>query len=196
MAFNSRSPFSNEGSILLPSWNSFQFHRPPAPERASARRWVGFRLRHSNGPIFRWSADCHRGPAHRAGLACHRSTPRLSALEMPPGFKRSRSNRGPALRERFLLCDNHVMPAGSSKPRKPDFATAARRAALASGKGPDDAPLEGPHKGKNPAAAALARFSGAKGGTARAAKPSSEQRKGSARLAAAARWAGKPKLKH
>jgi hypothetical protein len=46
-------------------------------------------------------------------------------------------------------------------------------------------------KGKNPAAVALGRRGGLKGGKARAAKLSSEQRSAIARIAAKARWEGK-----
>jgi hypothetical protein len=48
---------------------------------------------------------------------------------------------------------------------------------------------EGPDDEKNPAAVELGRRGGLKGGPARAAKLSSEQRSESARKAAAARWA-------
>jgi hypothetical protein len=77
-----------------------------------------------------------------------------------------------------------VMPDRSRKrPRDPnqlaklvvDIATGAA----------DDAPEA---DGKNPAAVALGRKGGLKGGNARAAKMSAEQRKESARKAAEARW--------
>jgi hypothetical protein len=45
--------------------------------------------------------------------------------------------------------------------------------------------------GKDPAAVALGRKGGLKGGKARAAKMTAEQRSKSAKKAAAARWAGK-----
>lgn len=45
-----------------------------------------------------------------------------------------------------------------------------------------------PDAGKNPAAVALGKLGGAKGGRARAARLSPEERKASARLAAMARW--------
>jgi hypothetical protein len=47
-------------------------------------------------------------------------------------------------------------------------------------------------EGKNPAAVALGRLGGKKGGKARAAKLTPEQRKEIARKAAQARWASRP----
>jgi len=47
-----------------------------------------------------------------------------------------------------------------------------------------------PDEGKNPAAVALGRLGGAKGGEARAAKLTSEQRSAIAKKAAIARWGG------
>lgn len=47
---------------------------------------------------------------------------------------------------------------------------------------------EDPNKGKNPAAVALGKLGGVKGGKARAAKMTAEERRESARKAAAARW--------
>jgi len=52
-------------------------------------------------------------------------------------------------------------------------------------------PRENPDEGKNPAAVALGRLGGAKGGKARAAKMTPEERAESARKAAAARWSSK-----
>ena len=52
----------------------------------------------------------------------------------------------------------------------------------ATGNAPD------PDAGKNPAAVALGRLGGAKGGKARAAKLTAEQRSAISRAAAAARW--------
>jgi hypothetical protein len=49
-------------------------------------------------------------------------------------------------------------------------------------------PEEVPGDGKNPAAVALGRLGGKKGGPARAAKLTAEQRRESAKKAAAARW--------
>lgn len=49
-------------------------------------------------------------------------------------------------------------------------------------------PGEKPDEGKNPAAVALGRLGGLKGGKARAAKLSSKQRKEIARRAATIRW--------
>ena len=52
----------------------------------------------------------------------------------------------------------------------------------------DGRPLEDPDAGKNPAAVALGKLGGAKGGNARAAKLSPRKRKAIAKKAAAARW--------
>jgi hypothetical protein len=49
-------------------------------------------------------------------------------------------------------------------------------------------PEASPDAGKNPAAVALGKLGGAKGGRARAAKMTPEERQESARKAAAARW--------
>ena len=54
--------------------------------------------------------------------------------------------------------------------------------------GIDDTP---PDQGKNPAAVALGRLGGLKGGKARAAKMSAKERKLQAQKAASARWRGK-----
>jgi hypothetical protein len=53
----------------------------------------------------------------------------------------------------------------------------------------DGTPLEDPNKGKNPAAVALGKLGGAKGGRARAEKLSPAKRKAIAVRAARARWA-------
>jgi hypothetical protein len=50
------------------------------------------------------------------------------------------------------------------------------------------APEEKPEREKNPAAVALGRLGGLKGGKARAAKLTKEQRRAAARKAAAKRW--------
>jgi hypothetical protein len=49
-------------------------------------------------------------------------------------------------------------------------------------------PLDDPNSGKNPAAVALGKLGGAKGGAARAAALSPRKRKMIAKKAAAARW--------
>jgi len=54
-----------------------------------------------------------------------------------------------------------------------------------------EAPKLDPNAGKNPAAVALGRLGGLKGGKARAAKLSSIQLKAAAKKAAAARWSKK-----
>lgn len=51
-----------------------------------------------------------------------------------------------------------------------------------------DEPTPDPDDGKNPAAVALGRLGGKKGGAARAAKLTPEQRSDIAKKAAAARW--------
>jgi hypothetical protein len=51
-----------------------------------------------------------------------------------------------------------------------------------------DLPAEQPGSGKNPAAVALGRLSGLKGGKARAARLSSAKRRSIAKKAALARW--------
>ena len=93
------------------------------------------------------------------------------------------------------------MPRRSSKPsqkapakrpgtaRDHDFATIARRAVeQAIGETLDGKPLPDKDVGKNPAAVALGRLGGAKGGRARADKLSPAKRKAIARKAAKARW--------
>lgn len=52
----------------------------------------------------------------------------------------------------------------------------------------DDEPESDPYEGKNPAAVELGRLGGKKGGKARAAKLTAEERSEHARLAAQARW--------
>jgi hypothetical protein len=54
--------------------------------------------------------------------------------------------------------------------------------------------LEFPERAKNPAAVALGKLGGMKGGKARAAALSPEQRKEIAQRAAKARWAGQDRL--
>jgi hypothetical protein len=76
------------------------------------------------------------------------------------------------------------MPRRSSTDR--DFAVNAFRVVeQAIG---DGTPLEDPNAGKNPAAVALGRLGGRKGGNARAAKLSPAKRKAIAKKAAAKRW--------
>lgn len=52
----------------------------------------------------------------------------------------------------------------------------------------DGTPLEDPHAGKNPAAVALGKLGGPKGGRARAEKLSPKRRSAIAKRAALARW--------
>jgi hypothetical protein len=80
------------------------------------------------------------------------------------------------------------MPTRSSKDR--DFAVNAFRVVeQAIGERMDGTPLEDPNAGKNPAAVALGKLGGAKGGKARAEKLSQAKRKAIAKKAARARWA-------
>jgi hypothetical protein len=55
-----------------------------------------------------------------------------------------------------------------------------------------EAPPPQPEREKNPAAVALGKLGGAKGGRARAARMTVEERRASARKAAVARWKKKP----
>lgn len=80
------------------------------------------------------------------------------------------------------------MPRRSSSDH--DFATVARRVVeRAIGEKLDGTPLDDPDAGKNPAAVALGKLGGAKGGRARADKLSPTKRKKIAKKAAQARWA-------
>jgi hypothetical protein len=84
------------------------------------------------------------------------------------------------------------MPKRSSTKREGtahDFAVTARRTVeQAIGEKLDGAPLDDPTAGKNPAAVALGKLGGAKGGTARAKSLSARRRKDIAKKAALARW--------
>jgi len=79
------------------------------------------------------------------------------------------------------------MPSRSSKDH--DFTTIARRVVeQAIGEKLDGTPLDDPNAGKNPAAVALGKLGGAKGGAARAKALSPDLRTKIARKAAQARW--------
>jgi hypothetical protein len=85
------------------------------------------------------------------------------------------------------------MPTRSSKPRREgtehDFTrTALRVVEQAIGERLDGSPLPDKDAGKNPAAVALGKLGGAKGGKARAAALSPAKRKAIAKKAAKARW--------
>jgi hypothetical protein len=81
------------------------------------------------------------------------------------------------------------MPTRSSKPKDHDFTTIAKRVVeQAIGEQWDGSPLPDKDSGKNPAAVALGKLGGAKGGAARAAALSPEKRKAIAKKAAKARW--------
>jgi len=84
------------------------------------------------------------------------------------------------------------MPTRSSKPKDHDFTTVARHVVEhAIGEKLDGSPLDDPNAGKNPAAVALGKLGGSKGGVARAAALSPRKRKQIAKKAAAARWGTK-----
>jgi hypothetical protein len=94
------------------------------------------------------------------------------------------------------------MPSRSSKPKQApkrpgtakdhDFATVARRVVeQAIGETMDGRPLPNPDDGKNPAAVALGKLGGAKGGKARAEALSPAKRRAIAKKAAAARWSNR-----
>jgi hypothetical protein len=77
-----------------------------------------------------------------------------------------------------------------------DFFVNARKVVeRAIGEQMDGTPLINPDEGKNPAAVALGRLGGAKGGHARARKLSETERRGIAVKAAKARWSGSAKKK-
>ena len=85
------------------------------------------------------------------------------------------------------------MPKRSSKPRDPN-ALAFNIVAQAIGDAPrEPAPDAAPETEKNPAAVALGRLGGLKGGKARAAKLSGQKLSQIARKAARARWDKKKK---
>src|SRR5258706_13030751 len=85
---------------------------------------------------------------------------------------------------------NRIMPARSSKPRRPKDLNLLARAIVEQSIGEklDGSPLDDPSKGKNPAAVALGKLGGAKGGRARAESLSPPKRKAIAKKAAQARW--------
>ena len=88
-----------------------------------------------------------------------------------------------------IPCHNRIMPTRSSKPKDHDFAVHARRVVeQAIGEKLTGNPLDEPNAGKNPAAVALGRLGGKKGGKARAAALSPAKRKAIAKKAARARW--------
>jgi hypothetical protein len=77
------------------------------------------------------------------------------------------------------------MPKRSSKPRDLNSMAAA---IVAQSVDPEDQG-DDPYEGKNPAAVELGRLGGQKGGKARAAKLTAEERSAAAKKAASARWA-------
>jgi hypothetical protein len=86
-----------------------------------------------------------------------------------------------------------AMPKRSSKPKREgtahDFTVTARRVVeQAIGEKLDGSPLDDPNARKNPAAVALGRLGGTKGGPARAKNLSAKRRSQIAKQAARARW--------
>ena len=81
-----------------------------------------------------------------------------------------------------------LMPDRSSK-RPHDVNELAKQLV---GEATGEEPKYDPNEGKDPAAVALGRKGGLKGGKARAARMTPEERSAAARRAAAARWATKP----
>jgi hypothetical protein len=94
-----------------------------------------------------------------------------------------------------ILCrlpDNDGMAKKKRKPKTPGLASFAfgvlQHVIEATGDKPDEPKPAQDQSGKDPAAVALGRKGGLKGGKARAAKMTKEQRSESARKAAQARW--------
>ena len=95
----------------------------------------------------------------------------------------------------FVWHNGIVMPKRSSKKSKPADISQLARAIVEEATGeslahyalPKDPPQESPRK-KNPAAVALGKLGGKKGGAARAKKLTPEQRKTIAQKAARTRW--------
>jgi hypothetical protein len=84
-------------------------------------------------------------------------------------------------------CYPSVMPKRPRRPRDPnELAFQVFQEAIG------ERPPEDPDAGKNPAAVALGKLGGPKGGRARAAALTQQQRSDAARKAAHARWKGKP----
>ena len=83
------------------------------------------------------------------------------------------------------------MPKRTSKKDEDDFNVIAFQTVKATTEKPTQKPTTKPVKKKNPAAVALGRLGGLKGGKARAEKLSARKRKEIARKAAKKRW-GKP----
>ena len=82
------------------------------------------------------------------------------------------------------LCYHRIMPKRPRRPRDPnELAFQVFQEAIGEAPPPSE-----PEREKNPAAVALGRLGGVKGGKARAAKMTPEERAESARKAAVARW--------
>jgi hypothetical protein len=90
----------------------------------------------------------------------------------------------------MVIAYSSIMPKRSSKPKKPKDTQQLARKVLDKVV-PDAEPRKKKPLKKNPAAVALGRLGGAKGGPARAAALTPEQRAEIAARAAAARWGNK-----
>jgi hypothetical protein len=91
---------------------------------------------------------------------------------------------------KFTIVAYSSMPKRSSKPKTPTDPNLLARQIVEEAIGEPITPLRS-HDGKNPAAVALGRLGGLKGGKARAAKLSAKKRQEIAKRAARARWAAK-----
>jgi hypothetical protein len=83
------------------------------------------------------------------------------------------------------------MPKRSSKPKRPRDINRLAFSVVADAISDEPDPEPAPDVGKNPAAVALGRLGGSKGGKARAANLSPRQRRQIAKKAARARWSKK-----
>lgn len=79
----------------------------------------------------------------------------------------------------------------SKQPKRPKDSNQLAKFIIDVATGDAELPESKPDGNKNPAAVALGKLGGLKGGKARAKKLTSEQRKAIAEKAAAARWKGK-----
>lgn len=90
------------------------------------------------------------------------------------------------------MCYGIIDPCLRAQAKDHDFTTVARRVVEQTiGEHLDGTPLEEPNAGKNPAAVALGKLGGTKGGKARAEALSPAKRKAIAKKAAQTRWGSK-----
>ena len=116
-------------------------------------------------------------------IAFSRLSPRQLHAEATPTYTIRIMNSLAAI----FMCHNPIMPTRSSKDH--DFSAFSLRVVeQAIGEKMDGSALDDPCKGKNPAAVALGKLGGAKGGAARAAALSPRKRSQIAKNAAMARW--------